>query len=279
MDPSGHDASDARDRFEYWVGEVIELEDALAESAQSIADLEVMVAEANWNLARLQDILDDHMRHEPRCVTPNDRWFLWKRILDQLEKDVAAATGRADRAQATLDRQRAQHANLEASMDRALGELGSAAAAYERYMSGPGSYLGRQSASEMGIAWGRLAALLGAASARGMEAVRNVTQSAARAAAAARAVREAVRRVDPNKVNHIMNEARHRMDPLIRAFGGDRTAATRAIQQAAHKAAKASGKMSGAVETITVRVRGIGVQVSGRAVNGAFRVGTAKRRP
>jgi hypothetical protein len=81
---------------------------------------------------------------------------------------------------------------------------------------------------------------------------------------------------DPNKLHHIFGRPRHGLDNLVRRYGGEE-AAGEAIYGAARAALE-----SGSLRVNTVRyyrqvfdVAGIRVTVSGRAVSGIARIGTA----
>jgi len=90
-----------------------------------------------------------------------------------------------------------------------------------------------------------------------------------------------IARIDPNKLNHIFGQAKHKLEPLLAKFGGNQEKAFRALENAAQKALK-SGKLNlknGINSQTRINVNGIDVDlVGGRVVNGRFNIGSASRR-
>ena len=88
-------------------------------------------------------------------------------------------------------------------------------------------------------------------------------------------------KVDPNKLNHIFGQEKHRLGPLLDKFGGNQEKAFRALDDAAQQAFK-GGKLNlkNGINTQTrVNIKGVEVDlVGGRIVNGRFQVGSASRR-
>ena len=80
--------------------------------------------------------------------------------------------------------------------------------------------------------------------------------------------------VDPNKLKHIFDQARHNLDDVVEA-AGSREGAFSALQGAAQSAVDAGG-LTGRFETV-VNVSGFDVTVGGAVVDGVARIGTAFR--
>ncbi|WP_419633582.1 hypothetical protein, partial [Thiolapillus sp.] len=88
-------------------------------------------------------------------------------------------------------------------------------------------------------------------------------------------------KIDPNKLNHVFGQEKHRLGQLLDKFGGNQEKAYRALDDAAQQALM-SGKLNikNGINTQTrVNVNGVEVDlVGGRVVNGRFQIGSASRR-
>jgi len=78
--------------------------------------------------------------------------------------------------------------------------------------------------------------------------------------------------VDMNKLNHLFDQARHNLGPLVAQFGS-REAAFEALQTATQAAVRSRG-ITGVFET-TVNVGDVNVVVRGNMIDGVARIGTA----
>jgi RHS repeat-associated protein len=78
--------------------------------------------------------------------------------------------------------------------------------------------------------------------------------------------------VDPNKLNHIFGQEKHKLSNVVKQFGSEKKAFD-AIQQATETAVK-SQKLKGVFET-TVKIGTEAVTVQGNVVDGAVKIGTA----
>lgn len=103
-----------------------------------------------------------------------------------------------------------------------------------------------------------------------------VGAAAAAAGGAATEALQAAEGIDPNKLNHIFNNAAHGLESLVEHFGSQQ-AAYNALQQAVQAVANAS-HLTGVYEQV-VLIGGQEVTVTGRVVNGVARIGTAFIRP
>lgn len=79
-------------------------------------------------------------------------------------------------------------------------------------------------------------------------------------------------RIDPNKLHHIFEKEKHKLGPLLEAFGGSRDATFRAVESATQNAVRSQG-LSGVFTTI-VQVAGHTVGVRGRVIGGVAHVGS-----
>lgn len=80
--------------------------------------------------------------------------------------------------------------------------------------------------------------------------------------------------MDPNKLHHIFDLARHKLDPLVREFGSQERA-FEALQRSTQSAIEATGRAEGVFENLVVKVGASEVTVSGRVIDGIARIGTA----
>ncbi len=96
---------------------------------------------------------------------------------------------------------------------------------------------------------------------------------------AAAAAREAAKKaIDPNKLKHIFDKARHGLDSIVKQCGCKEEAFLQIEAAAQAKAAEylAAGFIAeGAVTTVNVIICGQTVTVMGKVINGVIRVGTA----
>ncbi len=79
---------------------------------------------------------------------------------------------------------------------------------------------------------------------------------------------------DPNKVNHVFGEGqvqKHKLEGVLKSYGGEKVKAYRALQEATRKAV---GSNPGRFQT-TVSVNNYNVTVRGATVNGTPRISTA----
>ncbi len=76
---------------------------------------------------------------------------------------------------------------------------------------------------------------------------------------------------DVNRLNHIFGQARHRLGPLLKAFGGNARLAFEAVEAAAGPLARTAENTR---EGFYVVVRGFTVRVRGTFVEGEFRIST-----
>lgn len=83
---------------------------------------------------------------------------------------------------------------------------------------------------------------------------------------------QTARAIDPNKLHHIFEQEKHKLAPLLEAFGGSREATFRAVESATQNAVRSQG-LSGVFTTI-VQVAGHTVGVRGRVIGGVAHVGS-----
>ncbi len=83
-----------------------------------------------------------------------------------------------------------------------------------------------------------------------------------------------VQEIEPNKIVHLFNNIIHRFEPLLEYFGGNRTEAANAIVNAGQQLVNDYGLTGKVIEKV-VSVAGMNVTISGKVINGVFRIGTA----
>ena len=83
---------------------------------------------------------------------------------------------------------------------------------------------------------------------------------------------KSVTKIDPNKISHIFDQAKHGLQPLVNQFGS-KEAAFQAMQKATEAVVKSKG-ITGVFE-ITVKVGTETVTVRGNVLNGVTKIGTA----
>ena len=79
-----------------------------------------------------------------------------------------------------------------------------------------------------------------------------------------------------NKLHHIFDKPSHRLAELADDFGSQ-VKAYRALETAAQDYARAQHLAEGEVKTVSVTVGRAAVEVTGRFVDGVFRVGSATK--
>ena len=88
---------------------------------------------------------------------------------------------------------------------------------------------------------------------------------------------QAIANVDTNKLNHIFNNAGHKLEPLVQSFSGDINSTYMAVQDAVQNVVDTqnlSGIFDSVVNPVIVDVNGYLVHVRGAVTDGVFRIGT-----